>query len=117
MRLNRRLSKRLTQQKPIKIMLKRDEKEQLGIRMDVELNILEAEPLARKCGIRVGMKILTFCDVDVRTLTSQIDSTFHLLTLPLKQITHTHTQHLCNARTTGVDETRHSQGSKQEGKI
>ena len=70
MRLSRRLSKRLTQQKPIKIMLKRDEKEQLGIRMDVELNILEVEPLARKCGIRVGMKILTFCGVDVRTLTS-----------------------------------------------
>ena len=91
MRLNRRLSKRLTRQKPIDLKLKRDEKGRLGVRMDVELNILEAEPFAQECGIRVGMKILTFCDVDVRTLTSQIDSTFHLLTLPLKQITHTHT--------------------------
>ena len=67
MRLNRRLSKRLTRQKPIDLKLKRDEKGRLGVRMDVELNILEAEPFAQECGIRVGMKILTFCGVNVLT--------------------------------------------------
>ena len=67
MRLNRRLWKRLTRQKPIDLKLKRDEKGRLGVRMDVELNILEAEPFAQECGIRVGMKILTFCGVNVLT--------------------------------------------------
>ena len=35
--------------------------------MDMDLNIVEAEPFARDCGVVIGMKILTFCGVSVMT--------------------------------------------------